>query len=143
MEFCRAVPSRWLMLFVLIAFPPSSVIHGQSSYDLVLKGGHVIDPKNGIDGIRDVAFHDEHAKAECHDGEVDPPRTERRQGEDRADRDRGDDQSLGEAAEGEVGLDEEQGAGDDAGVVAEQQAAEAGDRGGQHDVASRPSRRGL
>ena len=24
-------------------------------YDLVLKGGHVIDPASGIDGIRDVA----------------------------------------------------------------------------------------
>lgn len=25
-------------------------------YDLLLKGGHVIDPKNGVDGIRDVAI---------------------------------------------------------------------------------------
>ena len=25
-------------------------------YDLVLKGGHVIDPKNGIDAVRDVAI---------------------------------------------------------------------------------------
>jgi hypothetical protein len=33
----------------------------------------------------------------------------------RADRHRGDDESLGEAAEVEVGLDEEQGTGDDAG----------------------------
>ena len=24
-------------------------------YDLVIRGGHVIDPKNGIDGVRDVA----------------------------------------------------------------------------------------
>ncbi len=34
------------------------MLHAQPSYDLVLKGGHVIDPKNGIDGIRDVAIKD-------------------------------------------------------------------------------------
>jgi dihydroorotase len=28
----------------------------QSQYDLILKGGHVIDAKNGIDGVRDVAI---------------------------------------------------------------------------------------
>ncbi|GIV85665.1 MAG: amidohydrolase [Candidatus Roseilinea sp.] len=28
----------------------------QSSYDLLLKGGHVIDPKNGLNGQRDVAI---------------------------------------------------------------------------------------
>jgi len=27
-------------------------------YDLLLKNGHVIDPLNGIDGIRDVAIRD-------------------------------------------------------------------------------------
>ena len=27
-------------------------------YDLVLRGGHVIDPGNGIDGLRDVAVLD-------------------------------------------------------------------------------------
>jgi dihydroorotase len=46
------------MIFLLIGFLLSPVLHGQSSYDLVLKGGHVIDPKNGIDGIRDVAIKD-------------------------------------------------------------------------------------
>ncbi len=25
-------------------------------YDLLIQGGHVIDPKNGIDGVRDVAI---------------------------------------------------------------------------------------
>ena len=29
---------------------------GAQTYDLLLKGGHVIDPFNGIDGIRDVAL---------------------------------------------------------------------------------------
>ena len=29
---------------------------GQARYDLVLKGGHVIDPKNGVDRVADVAI---------------------------------------------------------------------------------------
>ena len=62
---------------------------------------------------------------------------------DGADRDGGDDQALGEAAEAEVVLDEEQRRGDDAGVVAEQQPAEAGDRRRQHDVSACASPRGL
>ncbi len=32
-----------------------SAVNGQS-YDLLLKGGHVIDPKNNIDGVMDVAI---------------------------------------------------------------------------------------
>src|SRR6185436_17408550 len=28
----------------------------QQRYDLLLKGGHVIDPQNGIDGLKDVAI---------------------------------------------------------------------------------------
>jgi dihydroorotase len=35
--------------------PPPSPVAGQK-YDLLLKGGHVIDPKNGISAIRDVAI---------------------------------------------------------------------------------------
>jgi dihydroorotase len=42
-------------LLLAFVFP---ALHGQSSYDLVLKGGHVIDPKNGIDAVRDVAIKD-------------------------------------------------------------------------------------
>jgi dihydroorotase len=30
----------------------------QATYDLVIKGGRVIDPKNGIDAVRDVAIKD-------------------------------------------------------------------------------------
>jgi dihydroorotase len=30
----------------------------QPRYDLILKGGHVIDPKNGIDTVRDIAIRD-------------------------------------------------------------------------------------
>jgi len=32
--------------------------YGQSRYDLLLQGGHVIDPKNGISAVRDVAIKD-------------------------------------------------------------------------------------
>ncbi len=62
---------------------------------------------------------------------------------DRPDRDRGDHHPLGEAAEVEVLLDEEQGAGDDPGVVAEQQAAEPRDRGREDHIAPRSARRRL
>src|ERR1041384_7490804 len=30
----------------------------QPQYDLLLKGGHVLDPKNGVDAVRDVAIRD-------------------------------------------------------------------------------------
>jgi dihydroorotase len=39
------------LLFVLI-----SCAAAQTQYDLVLKGGHVIDPKNNISAVRDVAI---------------------------------------------------------------------------------------
>jgi dihydroorotase len=35
----------------------------QAHYDLLLKGGHVIDPKNGIDTVRDVGIRDGHIAA--------------------------------------------------------------------------------
>jgi dihydroorotase len=41
-------------LALLLALP----LYGQTQYDLLLKGGHVIDPKNNIDAIRDVAIKD-------------------------------------------------------------------------------------
>jgi dihydroorotase len=40
--------------FVLCA----SALFAQTSYDLLLKGGHVIDPKNKISAVRDVAIRD-------------------------------------------------------------------------------------
>jgi dihydroorotase len=43
-------------VLLLIALLPFSASYAQQSYDLVLKGGHVIDPRNGIDAIRDVAI---------------------------------------------------------------------------------------
>ena len=47
-----------LRALLLLALLPSSMVLGQSSYDVVLQGGHVIDPKNGIDAVRDVAIKD-------------------------------------------------------------------------------------
>ena len=34
----------------------SSQVYGQVRYDLLIRGGHVIDPKNGISAVRDVAI---------------------------------------------------------------------------------------
>lgn len=42
---------RSVLLFCALA-----VSAGAQNYDLLLKGGHLIDPKNGIDAIRDVAI---------------------------------------------------------------------------------------
>jgi dihydroorotase len=47
-------PSR---LLVACAFA-AAMVHAQPRYDLLLKGGHVIDPANRIDGVRDVAVSD-------------------------------------------------------------------------------------
>ncbi len=43
---------RKVLLFSVLALSASA----QQRYDLLLKGGHVIDPKNGIDGPMDVAI---------------------------------------------------------------------------------------
>ena len=44
----RLLAISTLVVCSLLGQPPSK-------YDLLLKGGHVIDPKNNIDGVRDVA----------------------------------------------------------------------------------------
>src|SRR5438270_8341703 len=41
-----------LLFLSLYAF----VLAAQTRYDLLLKGGHVIDPKNRVDAVRDVAI---------------------------------------------------------------------------------------
>lgn len=63
MDLCPIVPRRdnrtcllWTLAFVALLSSPA--LYGQASYDLVLKGGHVIDPKNGIDAVRDLAIKD-------------------------------------------------------------------------------------
>jgi dihydroorotase len=42
----------------LLLFAAAALGRAQPAYDLVLKGGHVIDPKNGISVVRDVAIKD-------------------------------------------------------------------------------------
>jgi dihydroorotase len=43
-------------LLLLTALSLGSQVYAQQKYDLLLKGGHVIDPKNKISAIRDVAI---------------------------------------------------------------------------------------
>jgi dihydroorotase len=45
-------------VFFLLALSVASVGRAQTAYDLLLKGGHVIDARNGIDAVRDVAIKD-------------------------------------------------------------------------------------
>ena len=44
------------MRTILAALALACTLGGQPRYDLLLKGGHVIDPKNGVDGPMDVAI---------------------------------------------------------------------------------------
>ena len=46
------MPARALYVGVLMA----GALAAQPAFDLLLKGGHVIDPKNNIDGVMDVAI---------------------------------------------------------------------------------------
>ena len=43
-----------LKLATLLLLAPAAI--AQPNYDLLLKGGHVIDAKNRVDGVRDVAI---------------------------------------------------------------------------------------
>ena len=45
--------AKWVVAALLLP----AAIHAQT-YDLVIKNGHVIDPKNNIDAVRDVAVRD-------------------------------------------------------------------------------------
>jgi dihydroorotase len=45
----------WIALGAICGALPTVA---QSQYDLVLKSGHVIDPKSGIDAVRDIAIRD-------------------------------------------------------------------------------------
>jgi dihydroorotase len=45
--------------FLLLTICVASVGHAQqTAYDLLIKGGHVIDSRNGVDAVRDVAIKD-------------------------------------------------------------------------------------
>jgi len=50
------VTIKHLIISILLVIAPV-VCFSQSSYDIVIKGGHVIDPKNNIDAIMDVAIN--------------------------------------------------------------------------------------
>jgi dihydroorotase len=45
-------------LVFLLASSVARLASAQPAYDLLLKGGHVIDGSNGIDSVRDVAIKD-------------------------------------------------------------------------------------
>ncbi len=48
---------RFSMIAVVLVL--GSALHAQSDrYDILLRGGHVLDPKNGVDAVRDVAIRD-------------------------------------------------------------------------------------
>lgn len=47
-----------MMLAGLLVLAVVTPVMAQAKYDLLIRGGHVIDPKNGIDGLRDVAVRD-------------------------------------------------------------------------------------
>jgi len=44
------------MRIYLVALASILAAQAQPAYDLLLKGGHVIDPKNGISRVSDVAI---------------------------------------------------------------------------------------
>ena len=45
----------WTVLLVMLAVPDASA---QVRYQILLKGGHVIDPRNHLDAVMDVAVAD-------------------------------------------------------------------------------------
>lgn len=45
------------ILFLLSLLLPFALLYSQS-YDIVIKDGHIIDPKNNIDGIMDIAINE-------------------------------------------------------------------------------------
>jgi dihydroorotase len=50
---------RWGVLITVVLLLGAlglGPLEAQSGYDVLLKGGHVIDPRNGIDGVMDVAI---------------------------------------------------------------------------------------
>lgn len=59
MNFRRRLPigAASCILSVLLGAPAGALAQ-TAEYDLLLKGGHVIDPGNSIDGVRDVAIQD-------------------------------------------------------------------------------------
>jgi dihydroorotase len=48
---------KYLLLFFAFSIS-TSLVWSQTKYSIVIKGGHVIDPKNNIDGLMDIAVND-------------------------------------------------------------------------------------
>ena len=49
----------WSLLVVLAMLPVStSPAFAQTEYDLLLRGGHIVDPKNHVSAVRDIAIRD-------------------------------------------------------------------------------------
>jgi dihydroorotase len=48
----------WILIVLLTQLAAAPRVAAQPPYDLLLKGGHVIDPRNGVDGVMDVAVAD-------------------------------------------------------------------------------------
>src|SRR5690625_3161842 len=53
----RLIKSLALSVSCILLFSLPVLVHAQD-YDLVIKGGHLIDPKNSIDGVMDIAISD-------------------------------------------------------------------------------------
>jgi len=51
----KTLPAIITMVVIDLAFGSAMVAQTSPRYDLLLKGGHVIDPANHIDEVRDVA----------------------------------------------------------------------------------------
>lgn len=60
----------FLHCLLLLSCSVAALAQVQPHYDLLLKGGHVIDPKNGINSVRDVAIRD--GKISAVDRRIDP-----------------------------------------------------------------------
>jgi dihydroorotase len=54
-RFAPAFRATSVCLFVLLAAPSGRVAAQAPEFDLLIKGGHVVDPKNGVDAVVDVA----------------------------------------------------------------------------------------
>jgi dihydroorotase len=56
--FCHGLGIHFLPLLLVVVSSTSLPLYGQA-YDLLLKGGHVIDPGNDVDRILDVAIKED------------------------------------------------------------------------------------
>jgi dihydroorotase len=55
-EMTNTIPARGTVLIALLVAVMAPGLAQQTRFDLLIRGGHVIDPKNGIDSVMDVAI---------------------------------------------------------------------------------------